>query len=268
MPEYPQCPPDENPRTGQVPGIAVLELKGSRQDQQDSHGFAEFENEGDTRLVLVVADGHGTGGDRAAELAVSRSLKATRTASVNANELREIFRSIHEEICAQFPHAGSTLTIAVRQGDELNIAHAGDCEVWVLKSEELRCLAIPHRHKEHPAETKRLDRMNAPVENGYISISNVGFIQVSRSLGDSQFEPFLLHEPELQTLSLSGKERFLLLGSDGFWNAAVGTQKKRRDLEHALCASGNSAEVKENMLKSLSREILPDNTTLLVYEFD
>ena len=46
-----------------------------------------------------------------------------------------------------------------------------------------------------------------------------GKIEVSRSFGDLQFKKFGMSAvPDIQVFNLSGQDRFLLCGCDGFWS--------------------------------------------------
>jgi serine/threonine protein phosphatase PrpC len=95
-------------------------------------------------------------------------------------------------------------------------------------------------------------------------LSSGASLAVTRALGDAEFEPYVLHTPEVRTIELAGTERFLLVASDGFWEPATKRKNWRHSLEDRLRESP-SAENAINMIHdSLSDRNVNDNCTLVL----
>ena len=46
----------------------------------------------------------------------------------------------------------------------------------------------------------------------------LGGLSVTRAFGDTHYKPYVIAEPEIIEYKLSGKDEFLIIGSDGYWN--------------------------------------------------
>jgi serine/threonine protein phosphatase PrpC len=256
--------------------IATIELRGQRAEQQDAHASFESEHNGVTRFTFAVADGHGTGGDKVAKYAATRIVHdLAEEPKLDAPTIRERFADLQAAIVNDHRNNGATLTVAIREGDKLTTAYVGDSEAWMFADGKMKRRTVPHRFKDHAHETDRLERSPVRIENGYIVVSSTlpyaseesaKRIQVTRSLGDEDFEPYLSHEPQIETITLKGNEKFLLIGSDGFWNAATLRSRSRHAIEHALATSETAELAQQKIASILSRREIHDNATVMIIE--
>merc|ERR1712029_516521 len=93
--------------------------------------------------------------------------------------------------------------------------------------------AIPLQMRQHKCwmmkEKERILRAGGAVENGRIN----GVLEVSRAFGDITLKKFgVLCTPEYMKFSPDEeKDKFLLLGCDGFWNAWTAAEALQRTSE-------------------------------------
>merc|ERR1711972_1303882 len=98
----------------------------------------------------------------------------------------------------------------------------GDSMAYLCrKNEEEEMQAIPLQMRQHKCwmmkEKERILRSGGAVENGRIN----GVLEVSRAFGDITLKKFgVLCTPEYMKFKIdTEKDKFVLLGCDGFWNA-------------------------------------------------
>ena len=154
----------------------------------------------------------------------------------------------------------------LRNGHLLTTAYVGDSEAWIFESNKLRRLTIPHRYKAHRYETQRLDEggYRLQIYNNAIILASGACLAVTRALGDAEFDPYVLHTPEVRTIKLAGTERFLLVASDGFWELATKRKNWRHSLEDTLRASLSAENAISMIEDSLSDREMNDNCTLVL----
>ncbi|MEI7741611.1 MAG: PP2C family serine/threonine-protein phosphatase [bacterium] len=254
--------------------IAIIKLRGERAEQQDIHASRESIIKGIKRSVYAVADGRGPKGEKAAAFAVKAAVNdLSAEPRLDAPAIREQFLLIHDAVSKLADKSGTTLSVAIVEDHKLTTAFVGDSEVWILKDGELRRRTAPHRYGEHKKETARLERTAANIRGGYlianISSPNVSDeapakIKLTRALGNEEFDPYLSHEPEIETVKLTGGEKFLLIGTNGFWDAATLNSKSHHAVEHALVASETAEEARKKISSILSRRNIPDNATVMI----
>lgn len=256
--------------------IAAIELKGQRAEQQDAHAWAEYERpHGGSRLVLAIADGHGDKGEKAAKYAAERATHELGIAEhLDAPFIRETFLRLNDAIVDEVPTGGTTLTLGVREGNKLTTAYVGNSEAWLFKDGKLKRRTVPHTYTDNKFEHERLNRTPAHIDDRgritthsrlpFASEATASHLSVTRSLGDQAFEPYVLHEPKVETIQLDGTETFLLVGSDGFWNAATLRSRSRHAIEHVLKNASSAEEARLQLLDILARRELHDNATVLI----
>ncbi|XP_054807792.1 probable protein phosphatase 2C 27 [Prosopis cineraria] len=121
--------------------------------------------------------------------------------------------------------SGTTALTAIVHGRSLLVANAGDCRA-VLS----RCGGAIEMSKDHRplcnTERKRIESLGGSIYDGYLN----GELSVTRALGDWHLEGMkkmsergqggpLTAEPELKLMTLNKEDEFLILGSDGIWDA-------------------------------------------------
>ncbi|KAL2918677.1 hypothetical protein HK105_201511 [Polyrhizophydium stewartii] len=238
--------------------------------------------------LFAVFDGHGSEGHKAAA-AVKKHTLATVVAQKNklladpAQAFKDIYNQIHEELLDDSSidayMSGTTAVIVLLVGDKLHVSHVGDSRLVVVSEENgvYSGLQVTRDHTcDLDDEYARVKGTGARVEqlqNGDVldgplrifkgSLPYPGIV-VTRSLGDSVATKLgVLHEPEVTTISLTPHDKFLVLATDGLWDALsvknatdiIAAHSDAQQAAVALTAAG---------LERLHALKLDDNTTTIV----
>lgn len=234
---------------------------GERSEQQDAAAWEER----DGGVIAVVCDGHGVHGAIASATAVEIIMDSLKEHDeIDAEMLLDVFRDAHEDLAMRTPHSGATATVVVRKETRLLIAYVGDSEARAVRRDgSLHTLTIPHRLKTHSNEYARLERMGAATSGEYVLNDEKEGLQMTRALGDSEFDPFVLHEPEIVEYDFSD-DRFLLIGSDGFWDPLSRRSSRRSKFGELLSTATSEQDAIERTKEFLTPLSLFDNVTVLV----
>ncbi|KAG2432497.1 hypothetical protein HXX76_008842 [Chlamydomonas incerta] len=120
--------------------------------------------------------------------------------------------------------------------------------------------------KEHTAliERQRIEKAGGTVVNGRLA----GRIQISRSFGDAAFKKLgCSAAPDVTAFPLTARDRFMLLGCDGFWGV-FGAQEAV-DTAAGLLAEGAEPKAVTNRLLNLAvrEKKCKDNCSVLLVSF-
>ncbi|PNW78595.1 hypothetical protein CHLRE_09g390600v5 [Chlamydomonas reinhardtii] len=120
--------------------------------------------------------------------------------------------------------------------------------------------------KEHTAliERQRIEKAGGTVVNGRLA----GRIQISRSFGDAAFKRLgCSAAPDVTAFPLTRRDRFMLLGCDGFWGV-YGAQEAV-DAAAALLAEGAAPKAVTNRLLyvAVREKKCKDNCSVLLVQF-
>ncbi|KAG2454060.1 hypothetical protein HYH02_001101 [Chlamydomonas schloesseri] len=120
--------------------------------------------------------------------------------------------------------------------------------------------------KEHTAliERQRIEKAGGTVVNGRLA----GRIQISRSFGDAAFKKLGCSAvPDVTAFPLTARDRFMLLGCDGFWGV-FGSQEAV-DTAAALLAEGAEPKAVTNRLLNLAvrEKKCKDNCSVMLVQF-
>lgn len=262
------------------------QLLGRRNAQQDFADVVPFVCAGNGALV-VVTDGHSVDGECAAKLSAKRIARDV-IASGRRDEasFREAFLAAHRDLLNAGVDGGTTATCVSVHADKLVTAWVGNGEARIVTADGgLATLAIPHEYGIHRGETARLDASGAAIEfpddvwasshgtprgarpkRGRVSIGNAS-LEMTRVLGDPEFEPHVLHEPELHEHVRRHEDRWLIVATDGVWHAAKRTSKRNR-IGQAVAQSLTASEAAARLTALLGTWRLDDNATFVVVDLD
>lgn len=125
-------------------------------------------------------------------------------------------------IVEEVPQAmdGCCAVFAMLQGQMMYVANVGDSMAYLSREDEEEKHNIPLTiaHKCWSMKEKdRISRHGGRIENGRID----GMLEVSRAFGDLRFKKFgVLSVPTFKKFEIdTSKDKFVLLGSDGFWGS-------------------------------------------------
>jgi len=242
-------------------------------------------------LVDVVADGHGgKDGSVIARAAVHEILKGVKAGQpLGKIFFEKLFLQIHQGLVEKKLKGGTALTVTLVDGKHLVLAYVGDVEAKIAtRNGKLLLINKPHHLGGHAAETERIKKSGAKIfENRVLhdegarllvqkmllpgATRNVGEIDLipgldmTRSLGDAEYDPHVLHTPEFVSHNLVDDDRFLLVASDGFWKT-IEQNKAARYLAGILAGAKDAAAVRSKIAALLDECILVDNVTLEIVE--
>lgn len=268
------------PRTDyEIAASTTIGLEPTRSTNQDAYGYfreaAEYEDGGDMRAVVCVADGMGgmAAGEVASKVAVrtvlSQAMQALHsghplTAEQQAALPRQWMLAANDRVvdtmAEKHVRGGCTLVIAFLVGRRLTIAHVGDCRIYRIRGNEALALTQDH------------SLAVALAAQGQISRDEVRHhpdrSMVTRSLGDRRPLP----DHYVDTLEQStGKATLdlrtgdvLLLCSDGLWEPVV--ESEMLDALHRH--SPDLREAARTMLDIALERGAPDNATVALVRVD
>ncbi|KAJ0968999.1 hypothetical protein J5N97_021876 [Dioscorea zingiberensis] len=115
--------------------------------------------------------------------------------------------------------SGTTALTTLIFGRSMLIANAGDCRAVLGKRG--RAIELSRDHKPNcNSEKLRIEKLGGSVFDGYLN----GQLSVARAIGDWHMKGSkgsscpLSAEPELQGLTLTEEDEFLIMGCDGLWD--------------------------------------------------
>jgi serine/threonine protein phosphatase PrpC len=155
------------------------------------------------KAYLVVADGHGVGGEIASQIAVSNfDSYISRFAASSHSEievLQSTIKALDDEIVSR-TSGGTTFTAAAYRGSDLYIAHMGDSRLYLLRGGKFQPLTQDHHW---PEGTYRYDTMVSK------SLGDIGVRQVATP-GDALY----FTTPDIINIKVEPGD-ILIAGSDG-----------------------------------------------------
>ncbi|KAK7329613.1 hypothetical protein VNO77_23783 [Canavalia gladiata] len=159
---------------------------------------------------------------------------------------------------------GTTALTALILGRHLLVANAGDCRAVLCRRGVALDMSQDHRPSNKP-EHDRVLELGGFIDDGYLN----GCLSVTRALGDWDLKfPLgsaspLIAEPEVQVVTLTEDDEFLIIGCDGLWDVmssqdAVSLVRRglRRHDDPQLCT--------RELVKEALRLHTSDNLTVIV----
>ena len=126
------------------------------------------------------------------------------------------------------PTCGSTACVAIIRNDQLVVANAGDSRCVISRKGQAHDLSRDHK-PELQSEKERIENAG-----GYIVAGRVnGSLNLTRAIGDMEMKENKLlpaekqtvsAEPEVNTVTLSEDDEFIVLACDGIWDCMSSQQ--------------------------------------------
>lgn len=162
--------------------------------------------------------------------------------------------------------AGAVIAIALFDGMQLYIAHAGDSRAVLCRSGQALELTVDHKAGEE-SEVERIHKLGGFIEDGCLN----GEICVSRALGDLDLETGekmkgLSAEAQCAKFHIQEEDEFIIIACDGLWDvlsseAAVGYA--RRSLRH----HNDIQRCAEDLVKEALAANSTDNVSVILIGF-
>jgi protein phosphatase 2C family protein 2/3 len=204
---------------------------------QDRGGIAyPYANCKKTALFCVY-DGHGQGGELVSQYALTEIQRRLEQhpqfpAKVAFEEaFAKVDQAIMDEPTIESYYAGTTACVALLQDTKLTLAHVGDSRAVLARLTDGNYTAVPLTEDHNPDVPLEHERITA--SGGFVTgppgpglsarvwldepCSEIG-LAMSRSLGDHAVaEIGVIAVPSISTFTVTPKDEFLILASDGVW---------------------------------------------------
>lgn len=159
---------------------------------------------------------------------------------------------------------GTTALTALILGRHLLVANAGDCRAVLCKRGVAVDMSQDHRPSYLP-ERKRVEELGGYIDDGYLN----GYLSVTRALGDWDLKlPLgsaspLTAEPDVQVVTLTEEDEFLIIGCDGIWDV-MSSQDAVSLVRRGLRRHDDPQQSARELVKEALRLHTTDNLTVIV----
>eukprot|EP00842_Homolaphlyctis_polyrhiza_P004988 jgi/Hompol1/5490/HPOL_000192-RA len=266
------------------------ELGGRSQQQDDLLVILNLAttDQGASVHLMAVFDGHGSEGHKVVAIVkkifpdiiksfLPQIISDPTTGFVEA--YNKVHESLLEDTTADVYMSGTTAVVALLIDDLILVSNVGDSR-FVVISEENNILTATQITRDHTCDIQsELDRIKgtgARVEQlqtgdapeGPLRIFKGSLpypgIVVTRSIGDSVATKLgVLHEPEVHTVNLGANDRYLLLATDGLWDA-LSVQEAADIIAGHTDVHIAAKTLTDEGIKKLNAMNLDDNTTTVL----
>lgn len=191
--------------------------------------------------LYAVLDGHGPHGDtiatEAAQVLIqvaAERLQRTHTRDLDGRRraFRTAFAAAAEAVDANQGAlaSGTTASLVAVGGGLVTVANVGDSGVvWAKGGRVAEMVSRNHRTAER-VEKERVQRAGGVVDGEYLSDGDMGgkVIAVTRALGDLDMRSIgVVSTPDITHVELEGGDDFLVLATDGLWDAHGGVSPQQ-----------------------------------------
>ncbi|QHO06572.1 hypothetical protein HN51_065432 [Arachis hypogaea] len=158
---------------------------------------------------------------------------------------------------------GTTALTVLILGRHLLVANVGDCRAVLCR----RGVAVEMSHDHRPSylpEQRRVEELGGFIYDGYLN----GDLSVTRSLGNWKlkypFETVLprIVVPDIQVVTLTEKDEFLIIGCDGIWDV-MSSQEVVRFVHRQLIRHDDPQQCTKELVKEALRLNTTDNLTVI-----
>jgi PPM family protein phosphatase len=249
----------------EVAHLSTTGLSLQRLQNEDSYGYRQQSINSTSLIIALVADGMGgmAQGEIASKIAVETVTTARIPDDLTTPEsrqhwLNQIIEAASSAIAEQTHEAGTTISIILGWGHELNIAHVGDSRIFLLRKNCICQLSEDHSLVAMLLASDRIsysDSIDHPDRN--VLLKSIGSKKVLNSGYIQNLECFY----ERPAIGLEDGD-IILICSDGVWdlvNADELAQLFSKDISLAQ-------SVRETIDKILARSA-PDNGTILALKY-
>jgi len=167
------------------------------------------------------------------------------------NAIKEAFCKIDKEVLKNQEslniQGGSTALLGYINSNSLYLANVGDSKAIVIRDGVPVTLNVEHRANNEDERKSVENRGGFIFEKKGLKTSRFlvqGALELTRSIGDSNYKEFITCEPDVYEYNLDSKDQYIIMASDGFWNEMneeetvklINNNKKSQSLSKALVA--------------------------------
>ena len=202
-------------------------VQGRRAHMEDRMVVTRHPSNG---MSFIVLDGHR--GHECVDFVMDRlpiAITTTSTASktpLNVDLLKQCISNVDQEWISDHKtdNSGTCVIAAYIQDDNLFVINVGDCRAILGSNDKtiisLKPLSVDHKPYSE-SERKRISDAGGIVtcEENQTTWRVEGDLAVSRAIGDNHLKKWVISLPDIIEHKISLQDEFLILGSDGLWDA-------------------------------------------------
>jgi len=192
-----------------------------------------------------IFDGHGgSGASQFCSQQMSTYLVRQKSYPLNlASALRSTYRKMDRDYTSSGNLDGTTAcTCVIVEKQTIICANAGDSRAILVRSDGT-VFQLSRDHK--PGKKKEVERIRKLGGNvmykGRWRVQ--GLLSVSRAIGDASLKPYVTSEPDILQHSIGPNDLFLVMASDGIWDALTNEEVASLVLKHS-CIPRSNGEIK------------------------
>jgi len=265
--------------------IDFASLVGKRDSNEDKHTIIKNIDGSDTSMcninLYAVFDGHGGKfvskflSDYLFKFYMNNGL----TYPLRRQEVNKAYEFFQNKLKTDYnentQNTGSTALVVshyLKGGSEfLNIANLGDCRCVICNNNIAIPLTKDHKPNK-PEEEYRIKKLGGQIYyDGYDW--RIGDLSVSRAFGDISNEPYISFEPDLFEYTIGNRDKFLIIGCDGLWDAV--DNQEAVDFILSNCYDMGTGKRKKNTHNKISKKLgefaiekgSTDNVSIIVVFF-
>ncbi|XP_069789765.1 protein phosphatase 1F isoform X1 [Narcine bancroftii] len=249
-------------------------IRNTRRKMEDRHvALLEFNalfgmKDEKERAYFAVFDGHG-GVDAAIYAATHLHVVLAHQEQFSAQPaeaLRRAFKQIDEMFLQRAKRmklrSGTTGVAALIAGQTLYVAWLGDSQVMMVRQGQVVTLMDPHK-PEKEDEKQRIEELGGCVI--FLGCWRVnGTLAVSRAIGDIDQKPYISGDADCATFELDGREDYILLACDGFFDGIEPSRVVHLVQEHLRDHAGDGSSVAETLVAAAKEGGSSDNITVVL----
>lgn len=237
-------------------GIYIAQNYRDSQEDRFYHGAVDGGN------LYAVFDGHS--GSEVAEFLAKNFHTYFGQASGNSmsERMMEAFKNAdNDEFIKNNKACGSTAAVVFVKDNKAHFAHVGDSRAVLENNGGVAFATVDHK-PNRADEFIRIDYAGGLVFNKKVN----GFLAVSRAFGDYGLDKrLIISEPEYKEETLTKKNRFLILGTDGLWDF-MSNEDAARILKAQQSKTPNMNDLAKLLASMAIKEGSRDNIVVMVVD--
>ncbi|HEY3276643.1 MAG TPA: PP2C family protein-serine/threonine phosphatase [Syntrophorhabdaceae bacterium] len=173
--------------------------------------------------------------------------------------LREAYNAVDEYIIHEGIQGGTAAATLLLMGERFLAANAGDSRVIIGTGSGVETLTLDHK-PDLPEERERIESLGGVIT--HLGTPRVmGFLAMTRALGDRDLKPFVTSEPRIVSGLLGRENDYAVLACDGVWDVLT------PEIVIAVIREAREAQKGADAIKDRAiREGSMDNVTVLVLD--
>ena len=237
--------------------------QGGRQYQEDRFVVIRYDTPEEKGWLLAVMDGHG--GSEVADLCEKSLGSLFRSLISGPAMITDVLRQLIEALVKKTRGMDTGSTISVVYISETNsnafVAILGDSPV-IIKTVHGLWVSPEHNIRTNEQDRKSVLENGVRYDGGYMCDPVTGNgLQLTRALGDRDFDKFLIREPEVASCLLLNRDSFVLVASDGLVDPGH-NNKDTGSLVKIMEGDGTAADLVRDALRRRTR----DNVTAVLWK--